>query len=96
MITIAKTKTDPQVVEIQKNIDNMIIGTKRSIEELKKGKVARVYLSSNCPDEVSEDIKRYAEMADIPITELNYSNEQIGLLCRKPYMISVLSLRKDG
>lgn len=96
MITIAKTKTDPQVVEIQKNLDKMILGTKRSIEELRKGKVARVYLSSNCPAEVVEDIRRYAEMSDTPVTELNYSNEQIGLLCKKPYMISVLSLRKDG
>ena len=66
-----------------------------TIKGLRSGKISEVFLSSNCPESVREDISRYAEMADAKVSELSQSNEELGAICRKPFLISVISLKKD-
>ena len=83
---------------IKKNLGStrLIIGTEQTIKQLQNGKVATVFISSNCPASVREDLLRYAKMADAEVLELEQSNEELGAVCRKPFLISVLCLKKDG
>ena len=74
--------------------EKLVVGTKESITNLKRGLVAEVFLTANCPDYVKEDIKRYAAEAQIPVLDLAISNEELGVVCRKPFKISVASLLK--
>ncbi len=73
---------------------NFIIGTNRTIKYLKLGKLSRVYVSSNCPKNVREDIDYYGGLSKTPIIELNQTNEELGTLCKKPFFVSVLSVLK--
>jgi len=73
---------------------NLVIGTQRTMRYLKTGKLSKVYISSNCPAEIKEDIKYYSELSSTPVVELEQSNEEIGILCKKPFFISVLSVLK--
>jgi large subunit ribosomal protein L30e len=80
--------------EIKKNLDNdnLIIGYDKTLKNLKLGKISKVYLSVNCPDEIKEDVKRYANINKTDVEILKKNNEDLGVLCKKPFSISVLSI----
>lgn len=70
----------------------VIIGTERTIKSLKMNKLKKVYMSSNCKQEFKEDIEHYCKLYNIPLVKLKENNEELGVLCKKPFPISVLSI----
>lgn len=92
----AKTKTSDVAAEIKKLVESKaaVIGTKRTIKNLKLGKVEKIFLSSNCPKDAAGDIEYYSKIAKVPIIKLKYSNDDLGVMCKKSHSISVLSVPK--
>lgn len=86
-----------KITDIRTAVKNKkaIIGTKSTIKNLKLGKLSKVYLSSNCSETVKKDILYYAKLAKVEVVELPYPNEELGVLCKKPFSISVLSFLKQ-
>ena len=72
----------------------IIIGTKRTVKALKLGKVEKIFLTSNCPDDVKEDIGYYAKLGKTRIVKLKQPSGELGTICKKPFPISVLSFQK--
>ena len=68
----------------------IIIGADRVIKGLKSDNLSKVYLSSGCKDSIKSDISRYGRLGDTEIIKLTISNEELGILCKKPFSISVL------
>lgn len=83
-------------VEIQNLLKEgrIVIGTERGIKGLKRGIFEKVLLSSSCPDEVKKDVEHYARLSKIEVVKLKYSNEELGVVCKKPFSISVISVLK--
>jgi large subunit ribosomal protein L30e len=73
--------------------DKLIIGTDRVMKAIKEKTVAKVVLSNNVPADVKEDIERYAGISEIPVEAVDMPNEDLGVLCRKKFHISVLGLQ---
>ena len=65
----------------------IVFGTERTFKNLKLGKCKKVFISSNCPDKIREEIKSY----DVEVIELSEPNTEIALICKRPHPISVLS-----
>jgi large subunit ribosomal protein L30e len=85
------------VEEIKKFLetDKLILGTERVVKELKKGTLLKVFLSSNCPKEVMEDIAHYSSIAaSVEVINLLVPNDELGVVCKKPFAVSVLGLLK--
>ena len=82
--------------EIKKLIKpgNFIIGTEKSVKQLKLGKIEQVLLSSNCPASVEKSINHYALLNGTAVHKLEYPNDELGVICKKPFSISVLSFPK--
>jgi large subunit ribosomal protein L30e len=72
----------------------VIIGTSRTIKALKLGKVSKVFLTSNCPSDVKDDIEYYSKLGKVKVVKLKQPNVELGVLCKKPFPISVLSFQK--
>ena len=70
----------------------LIFGTQRTLKKLKMSEVKKVYVSSNCPKDVLDDLEHYTKLHNIPLVKLNENNEELGVICKKPFFISVLSL----
>lgn len=81
--------------ELKKAIkeNNAVIGTERTVKALKTGKLVKVYLSSNCPARVKADIETYSRMTNAAVETLSVPNDELGVICKKPYSISVLGLK---
>lgn len=65
----------------------LIFGTEKTLKNLKLGKCKRVFISSNCPSKVREEIKSFG----VEVIELSEPNTEIALICKRPHSISVLS-----
>ena len=69
-----------------------ILGRERVLKELKAGRLGTVFLAKNCPQKVKDDVQYYARLAAIPVIQLEHSNEEIGVLCKKNFFISVAGI----
>lgn len=72
----------------------VFIGTDQTLRNLKLGKVSKVLLASNCAEEAVEAVERYANMSGVPVEKLNIPNDELGIICRKHFFISVMSVKK--
>lgn len=69
----------------------VVFGTELTLKQLKKGKVKMVYASSNCPKNVLDDLRHYCKIFNAVLKELKETNEELGVICKKPFSVSVLS-----
>ena len=70
--------------------EKVIIGKDRVLKKLRIRKLEKVYLASNCPLQAREDIKHLAKIYNIKVVEAKEDNEQLGIICKKQFSISVL------
>lgn len=74
----------------------LVIGTERTLKLLRAGKIAEVFFSSNCAAKVRETLARYCGLGSVPCTELPFPNEELGVVCKKPFAISVVGVLRTG
>lgn len=84
------------VAELKKLVGNkkLILGADRTIKDLKRGEAKKVFLASNCKKETKEDILHYAKTHKIEVSQLDVNNEELGVIVKKPFAVSVICLLK--
>ncbi len=94
---MAKKVVEETVKEIKKALEEkkVVFGADVTLKNLKTGKVSLIYLTSNCPEELKENILHHAKVGGIAIREISYSDEELGIICKKPFSISVLTILKE-
>ena len=70
----------------------LVLGTEKTLKNIKSGKSKKVFVSSNCPDGIKEDITHFCKLANVEVFELDETNEEIGFICKKPFSINVVSV----
>jgi len=93
---MAVSKADKDITEIRKLIKGkkIMIGMDRTLKNLRLGKISKVYLSSNCSEKTFNTVKHYSGLSKASIVKLKYPNDELGILCKKSFAISVLSVPK--
>tara|TARA_Y100000310_G_scaffold305179_1_gene345047 strand:+ start:570 stop:824 length:255 start_codon:yes stop_codon:yes gene_type:complete len=71
--------------------ETIFFGTNSTIKNLKNGKLKVVMVSKNCNSKTLEDIEYYAKIGKVKVIKLNQPSDEIALICKKAYPISVLS-----
>lgn len=90
-----KSLTSTEIKKLIKT-KNITIGLERTIKNLRVGKVETVIISSNCPEKVVDNLNYYAGLSKAETIKVGYTNEELGVVCKKPFSISVLSILKGG
>ena len=73
----------------------IIIGTDETMKLLKSGKIKKVYLVANASDRMKDDAAYYGKLANVEVVDLDMSNEDLGVLCKKPFSISVIGVKAE-
>ena len=73
----------------------LVFGTDKTLQMLKNNEAELVFLSSNCPQDVQEKVNYLARISNVLVTVLTQTNEELGAFCKKPFSISVASIRKE-
>ena len=72
-----------------------VIGTGAVLKNLKLGKLIKVFVTVNCPADVKESVKHYAELAKVDVVQLKQPNTELGTVCKKPFSISLLGVKRE-
>ena len=84
--------SDTKEIQTALNDGKLIIGTDRVMKGLKDGSMKKVFVTSNAPDVVKEDVSHYAKLSGAEIIFLDATNEEIKELCKKPFNISLVGI----
>ncbi len=81
--------------ELKTSIKNgtIVVGTDTVLKGIRDKSLKKVFLSSNVPTDIREDVEKYSGLSGIPVEQLDMDNEELGTFCRRKYHISVLGLR---
>jgi large subunit ribosomal protein L30e len=71
-------------------------GSRTSVKDLLLGKAKMVVVADNVPPALSEDVKRYGGISEIPIVQFPGKSLELGSICGKPFPISVLAVYDEG
>lgn len=74
--------------------EKLILGTDRSMKELRNGTLEKIFIASNADSKVVEDINHYNKLVKFEIEVLKETNEELGTICKKPFSISIIGLKK--
>ena len=93
---MAKKKISDMALQIRKLLDanKLVIGTKQSLKMLRLGKLSDVLLASNCTSSTEETFNKYGPLAGTEIKKLVLPSDELGVICKKPFAISVLGVLK--
>lgn len=84
-----------EVKELQVKVaeKKILFGTDSVIKALRSGGVKKVVVSRNCPAAVKQDLEHYAKLVDVPVAEAEMTNDELGVLCKKNFAISVVGIK---
>lgn len=90
---MAEKIVDKDIEDLKKLIKSkkVIIGSELVLNGLRTGKAAKVFIASNCKKETLSDIEHYSKVTGVELMKLPYPNDELGVLCKKPFAISVLA-----
>ena len=74
---------------------NVIIGTDKTLGALKRGRAAKVFVTKNCDKLVKDEIKNLATLGNVEVSDLEITNEDLGILYKKPFLINVICFAKE-
>ncbi len=78
--------------ELKKLLESkkLVLGTDETLKMLRQGKLKKIFIASNCKKEDKDDVLHYCRVGGVECVELSQSNEEIGVICRKPFAISMV------
>ncbi len=91
------SKENSPVVEIKNALENgtLIMGAKRVEKHLMQGKLKKLFLASNCSPELKKELLSRASLDNVEAVVLDVPNDELGLLCKKPFVITVVGIAKS-
>ena len=89
-----KKEIDENIKEIKASVQagTALIGKESVVKGLQSGSVQRVFFALNCPASTREDVAHYASLVSVELVDLEQNNEELGVLCKKNFFISVLGI----
>lgn len=83
---------------IRKVVDTgeVILGAKESIASVMDKKARLVLVAENCPKDLKDDLDHYANISNIYVYNFPGSSMEMGAVCGKPYVVSMLSVIEVG
>jgi large subunit ribosomal protein L30e len=72
--------------------DNVILGSKETLNRVLSGDVKYVVVASNCERRAREDLSRFAEISNVEVQEFAGSSVELGEVCGKPFVVSMLAV----
>jgi len=82
--------------QLRKLIDDkkVTIGTASTLKALKQDKLKRIVIASNASQATSDAVSRYSKQTGVAIDELSVPNDELGVICKKPFSIALLGIKK--
>ena len=89
-------KIDKATADMRKLLTEkkLVIGRDLTLKGLYKGKLGRVMMASNCSDKLRGSLAKYCNQSKVDCIEMKQSGDELGIMCKKPFSISVIGILK--
>jgi large subunit ribosomal protein L30e len=74
----------------------ILFGTEQAIKMIKTGEAKLIIVASNVDKRTREDMEYYCGLSDTSVFEYPGTAVELGTLCGKPFVISVLTVISPG
>jgi len=78
------------------NTGRVHLGSKVAVREIRRGRAIMAILSSNCPDQVKDNIENFGKLSEIPVLRHQKDSMDLGILCGKPFPVSTIVINDPG
>lgn len=92
MATELNLENELKQLRAQVQEGKLIVGKEKVLKRLQTKKIQRVYLARNCPEKLLDEISHYAQLADVPVIMLEQNNEELGIFCKKNFLVAVVGI----
>lgn len=81
-----------EISEISKIIEKnkAVFGVNETLKLIKKKQIEGVFIASNCPEEIETKLNE----SKIELKGVEHTNLELGSLCKKPFSVSVIGVKK--
>lgn len=86
-------KTLEQLIQEAIKSEKIVIGYKESIKFIKTGSPKLVVIAKNTPEKIRREVEYNVKIFGIEIQEFEGSSKELGILCGKPFPITVLAIK---
>lgn len=84
-----------RILEADKE-NKLLIGAGNVIKGLKSGQINEIILTPNCLELYAKQIHELASMSNTTINMAEMTNRELGSVCKKPFSISVVGIKKTN
>lgn len=70
------------------------IGTDATIRALKAGNLKKLVIAKNAAAQTRDVVERSSAITKIEVESLDVDNDVLGVMCKKPFAISLLGVKK--
>jgi len=70
--------------------EKLIFGSNKILKLLRNGKLKVIFLASNVREDIKGEVEHLAKLGKTEIVNLDMPNSEVGVICKKPFSISVL------
>ncbi len=75
--------------------DKVLLGYKSVMKSLKSSRPELIVYANNLPDDRKKMIEHNAKISNVEIKEYPNDNVNLGLVCGKPFSVSILAIRRS-
>ena len=83
-------------IRIAVDTGKVSFGVKSANKALLNKQAKLIIFASNTPEEIKSDIRRYAELSEIPTLEFPGSTLDLGATCGRPHFVAALTITETG
>jgi large subunit ribosomal protein L30e len=73
--------------------NRIVLGYRRSKKYIRMNDAEMVVLAKNAPEKIKKQIEHDAKIAEIKVETFGGGSKELGVLCGKPYPVSVLVIK---
>ncbi|MBD3389963.1 50S ribosomal protein L30e [Candidatus Micrarchaeota archaeon] len=93
-----KEKENPLFSAIRLAVESGKVGfgSRKGLRDLALGKTKLIVIAGNTPQDLQEDVNRYAELSEILRVDFPGSSLELGSICGKPFPVALLAVYDGG
>ncbi|MFT4303911.1 MAG: ribosomal L7Ae/L30e/S12e/Gadd45 family protein [Candidatus Woesearchaeota archaeon] len=74
--------------------EQVVFGSNQVIRKLKRGEIKKIFLASNVPAKIEEDIRYNANISGIEIEVIDMPNDEFGMIFKRVHPVLTMGIAK--
>jgi len=74
----------------------VVLGANEALGSAKAGKARLIFVASNTPVELRENIEYYGKLSEVPVVAYKSNSVDLGMVCGRKFAVTALAVKEAG